>query len=99
MPDLTRSVRNASTPVRFPSSPKKSSAYWVQVKAKNVIKFLKNGDKVKVSIRFKGRQLAHTDQGLTVMDEFYEMIQDYAVVEKHAKVEGRNMFMILSPKN
>ncbi|MBQ3274539.1 MAG: translation initiation factor IF-3 [Christensenellaceae bacterium] len=71
----------------------------MQVKAKNVIKFLKNGDKVKVSIRFKGRQLAHTDQGLTVMDEFYEMIQDYAVVEKHAKVEGRNMFMILSPKN
>ncbi len=71
----------------------------MEVKAKNVIKFLQGGDKVKVSIRFKGRQLSHTDQGLMVMNEFITMIQDAAVVEKAAKMEGRSMFMILSPKN
>jgi translation initiation factor IF-3 len=71
----------------------------MQVKAKNVQKFLKNGDKVKVSIRFKGRQLSHTDKGLDVMNAFYNMIQDDAAIEKQAKVEGRSMFMILAPKN
>jgi translation initiation factor IF-3 len=71
----------------------------MEVKAKNVIKFLNGGDKVKVSIRFKGRQLSHTDQGLLVMNEFLTMIQDAAVVEKAAKMEGRSMFMILAPKN
>ena len=71
----------------------------MEVKAKNVIKFLQGGDKVKVSIRFKGRQLSHTDQGLIVMNEFITMIQDAANVEKAAKMEGRSMFMILSPKN
>jgi translation initiation factor IF-3 len=71
----------------------------MEVKAKNVIKFLQSGDKVKVSIRFKGRQLSHTDQGLLVMNEFLTMIQEAAVVEKAAKMEGRSMFMILAPKN
>lgn len=71
----------------------------MEVKAKNVIKFLQSGDKVKVSIRFKGRQLSHTDQGLIVMNEFITMIQDAAIVEKNAKMEGRSMFMILAPKN
>ena len=71
----------------------------MEVKAKNVAKFLKNGDKVKVSIRFKGRQLSHTDQGKAVMDTFIEIMGDAAVVEKQAKVEGRSMFMILAPKN
>lgn len=71
----------------------------MEVKAKNVIKFLQGGDKVKVSIRFKGRQLSHTDQGLMVMNEFITMVQDAANVEKAAKMEGRSMFMILSPKN
>jgi translation initiation factor IF-3 len=71
----------------------------MEVKAKNVIKFLKSGDKVKVSIRFKGRQLSHTDKGTAVMNAFIEMVADHAVVEKQAKMEGRNMFMILAPKN
>lgn len=71
----------------------------MEVKAKNVAKFLKNGDKVKVSIRFKGRQLSHTDQGKAVMDTFTEIMGDAAIVEKQAKVEGRSMFMILAPKN
>lgn len=70
----------------------------MEVKAKNVSKFLAGGDKVKVSIRFRGRQLSHTEQGLNVMNAFLEML-DNAVVEKAAKMEGRNMFMILAPKN
>lgn len=71
----------------------------MEVKAKNVSKFLTSGDKVKVSIRFKGRQLSHTDQGLIVMNAFLDMVKDHAVVEKQAKMEGRSMFMILAPKN
>ena len=70
----------------------------MEVKAKNVAKFLAGGDKVKVSIRFRGRQLSHTEQGLNVMNAFLEML-DNASVEKAAKMEGRNMFMILAPKN
>lgn len=70
----------------------------MEVKAKNVAKFLAGGDKVKVSIRFKGRQLSHTEQGLMVMNKFLEMLEN-ANVEKAAKMEGRSMFMILSPKN
>ena len=70
----------------------------MEVKAKNVSKFLAGGDKVKVSIRFRGRQLSHTEQGLNVMETFLGML-DNANVEKPAKMEGRNMFMILAPKN
>lgn len=71
----------------------------LEVKAKNVLKFLKAGDKVKVSIRFRGRQMAHTDQGMLVMNTFFAMVQENATIEKQAKIEGRNMFMILAPKN
>ena len=70
----------------------------LEVKAKNASKFLADGDKVKVSIRFKGRQVTHTDQGLNVMNAFSALL-DNAMIEKPAKMEGRNMFMILAPKN
>ena len=70
----------------------------MEVKAKNVRKFLEAGDKVKISIRFRGRQLSHTDQGRLVMNMFLEMLDDCAAVEKNAKMEGRSMFMILVPK-
>lgn len=71
----------------------------MEVKAKNVRKFLAAGDKVKVSIRFRGRQMAHTDQGRMVMKEFLTMLEDLATVEKNAKMEGRSMFMVLTPKS
>jgi translation initiation factor IF-3 len=71
----------------------------LEVKAKSVNKFLIAGDKVKVSIRFKGRQMAHTEKGMDVMSEFFAMVQENASIEKQAKIEGRNMFMILAPKN
>jgi translation initiation factor IF-3 len=71
----------------------------LDVKAKSAIGFLKDGDKVKVSLRFKGRQMTHTDQGLHVMNDFLAIIADSATLEKSAKLEGRSMFMILAPKN
>lgn len=70
----------------------------MEVKAKNVLKFLKAGDKVKISIRFRGRQLAHTDQGRLVMQQFIDLLGDAAAVERGARMEGRSMFMILTPK-
>ena len=71
----------------------------MEVKVKNVSKFLAGGDKVKVSIRFRGRQLSHTENGLAVMNAFLQMLGDKVAVEKPAKMEGRSMFMILAPKN
>lgn len=59
-------------------------------------KFLKNGDKVKASIRFRGREMAHTKRGLDVMARFGESVEG-GVVEKAAKLEGRSMQMIIAP--
>jgi len=70
----------------------------LEVKAKNCIKFVQQGDKVKVSIRFRGRQATHGEIGLQVMDKFFEMVKEHAVMDRPAKQEGRNMFMILSPR-
>ena len=70
----------------------------VQTKAKNAVKFLQGGDKVKVSIRFRGRQIAHSDIGMKVMQEFAERVKDVCTVERRPMIEGRNMIMILAPK-
>ncbi len=70
----------------------------VQVKTKNAIRFLSAGDKVKVSIRFRGRQITHSEIGLEVMNDFYERVKDIAVVERRPLLEGRHMIMILAPK-
>ncbi|MGI6706999.1 MAG: translation initiation factor IF-3 [Clostridia bacterium] len=70
----------------------------LNVKAKNAVKFLKAGDKVKVSIRFRGRQMSYVDNGMNVMNSFVDLVKDYATIEKKPKLEGRNMTMILSPK-
>lgn len=70
----------------------------MEVKAKACTKFLKNGDKVKVSIRFRGRQAKHGEIGLAVMNTFFEMVKDNAAMERPAKQEGRNMTMALTPK-
>jgi translation initiation factor IF-3 len=70
----------------------------LEIKAKNCEKFLKAGDKVKVSIRFKGRQASHSEFGMDVMKEFLEIVKDSCVIDRPAKLEGRNLFMILAPK-
>lgn len=61
-------------------------------------KFLTKGDKVKVSIRFRGRELAHTEIGIDILNNFAAQLEDVAVVEKPAKVEGRSMVMFLAEK-
>ena len=61
-------------------------------------KFLSKGDKVKVSIRFRGRELAHTEIGIDILNNFAAQLEDVAVVEKPAKVEGRSMVMYLAEK-
>lgn len=61
-------------------------------------KFLTKGDKVKVSIRFRGRELAHTEIGIDILNNFAVKLEDVAVVEKPAKVEGRSMVMFLAEK-
>lgn len=70
----------------------------VNIKAKNAIRFLQDGNKVKVSIRFRGRQIAHSEIGLKVMLDFIERTKEYATVERRPTIEGRNMLMILVPK-
>ncbi len=70
----------------------------LQVKANRAIEFLKDGDKVKVSVRFKGREMGHTEMGEEVLKDFLNLVDDYGKVEKEAKMEGRNLVVILMPK-
>ena len=70
-----------------------------ETKGKQAIKFLKSGNKVKVSIRFRGREMGHPEIGLENMSRFAEFCGDYCSIEKPAKMEGRNMLMFLAPKS
>ena len=70
----------------------------VQVKIKNAIKFLKDGNKVKVSIRFRGRELSRTDVAIDIMKDFADQVSEYGVVEKQPKMEARTMAMFVGPK-
>ena len=71
----------------------------IDVKLKNAIKFLKDGNKVKATIRFRGRQITHSEIGRQVMTEFAERIKEYGTVDKAPQIEGRNMSMMISPKD
>ena len=71
----------------------------IDVKLKNAIKFLKDGNKVKATIRFRGRQITHSEIGRQVMTEFAERIKEYGTVDKAPMIEGRNMSMFISPKD
>ncbi|MCT4661689.1 MAG: translation initiation factor IF-3 [Tissierellales bacterium] len=70
----------------------------IEVKANNASKFLSKGDKVKVTVRFRGREMGHTDIGFDVLNKFAERVSEISDVEKKAKLEGRNMTMVLTPK-
>ena len=70
----------------------------IDVKFKNAVKFLKDGNKVKVTIRFRGRQITHSEIGRQVMTEFAERIKEYGTVDKAPQIEGRNMSMFVSPR-
>ncbi|MBQ3214356.1 MAG: translation initiation factor IF-3 [Clostridia bacterium] len=69
----------------------------IDVKAKHAQKFLSGGDKVKVSIRMKGRQQARPEMGIEVMNTFFEVVKDFGVIEKAPEIMGRNIFMVLAP--
>ena len=67
-------------------------------KVSHAMRFLKGGDKVKVSIRFRGREMGHPEHGYDIMNRFAEALSEHANVEKPAKLEGRNMLMFLATK-
>lgn len=69
-----------------------------QVKLKNLIKFLSNGDKVKVTLRFRGRELAHQELGAQMLDRVEKDLEELGSVEQYPKMEGRQMVMVLAPK-
>lgn len=69
----------------------------INIKAKQAQKFLSAGNKVKVSLRMRGRQNAHANLGIEVMNRFYEMVKEYGVQEKRPLTEGRSIFMMLTP--
>lgn len=70
----------------------------IDVKRKAAIKFLNNGDRVKVNIRFRGREMAYQNQGYEVMERFAQGISEFGQIDKNPKIEGRNMVMYLVPK-
>ena len=70
-----------------------------ETKANQAIKFLKSGNRVKVSIRFRGREMAHPENGLVTMSKFAEAVSEYGTVAKPAKLEGRSMLMFIAAKS
>lgn len=69
-----------------------------EFKVKNAIRFLKDGDKVKVSVKFRGREMNYTALGQQVLEKFADAVQEFGTVEKKPKLEGRSMIMIINPK-
>lgn len=66
-------------------------------KARQAMKFLKSGDKVRVKVRFRGRELSHSEIGKALLERFAETVKEVGTVEKQPKLEGRNMIMFVSP--
>ena len=69
-----------------------------QVKLRNLVKFLENGDKTKITLRFRGREMAHRDLGLKLLQRVEKDLEELAVVEQFPKLEGRQMVMVLAPR-
>ncbi len=69
-----------------------------QVKLRNLIKFLNHGDKVKITLRFRGREVAHQELGMKILERLQQDTAEFAVIEQSAKREGRQLMMVLSPK-
>ena len=69
-----------------------------QVKLRNLVRFLENGDKTKVTLRFRGREMAHQEIGMELIKRIEADLDPLAVVEQHAKMEGRQLTMVLAPK-
>ncbi len=74
-------------------------AHDLNVKAGQAMKFLKGGDKVKVTLRFRGREVSNANIGKRVIEEFASILTEVCTIEKEARLEGKQMIMILAPKN
>jgi translation initiation factor IF-3 len=77
----------------------KTEEHDFQFKAKHAERFLKEGNKAKITMMFRGREMVRMDRGKALLDRFVEVLKEVGVVEQAAKVEGRNMTMILAPKH
>ncbi|GAB6067913.1 translation initiation factor IF-3 [Methylothermus subterraneus] len=69
-----------------------------QIKLKSLIRFLEDGDKAKVTVRFRGREVAHAELGMELLERIEKDLSEHAVVEQHPKMEGRQLVMVLAPK-
>lgn len=69
-----------------------------QVKLRNLIRFLNDGDKAKVSLRFRGREMAHQELGMELLKRVENDLAEYGSVEQHPKMEGRQLIMVIAPK-
>ncbi len=69
-----------------------------QVKLRNLIRFLEEGDKTKITLRFRGREMAHQELGQELLKRLETDLADHGIVEQHPKVEGRQMVMVIAPK-
>ncbi|WP_240776125.1 translation initiation factor IF-3 [Nitrincola schmidtii] len=69
-----------------------------QVKLRNLIRFLESGDKAKVTLRFRGREMAHQELGMQLLERIEADLTEYGSVEQRAKMEGRQMVMVIAPK-
>jgi translation initiation factor IF-3 len=77
----------------------KTDEHDLQVKIRHIRRFLGQKDKAKVTIVFRGREIAYTDQGMKILERIEEELREEAIIEQHPKMEGRNMVMILAPKS
>jgi translation initiation factor IF-3 len=69
-----------------------------QVKLRNLVRFLSHGDKAKITIRFRGREMAHQELGMQMLKRLEADLEELATVEQYPKLEGRQMVMVMSPK-
>jgi len=69
-----------------------------QVKLRNLMRFLEAGDKAKVTLRFRGREMAHQELGMQLLNRIEGDLEEYGIVEQRAKMEGRQMIMVIAPK-
>jgi translation initiation factor IF-3 len=76
----------------------KTDEHDLQFKIKNVRRFLEEGNKAKITLMFRGREITHVEYAQKALDRFVEELQDIAVIEVKPKMEGRSMFMIVAPK-
>jgi len=70
----------------------------LETKSRAASQFLKEGDRVKVSVRFRGREIAHAERGKQVLEQFYMLVNDVATIDREPRLEGRSMVMFLNPK-